>query len=122
MANLKLTGDKIMSKIKIKSTYSIITEESAKEGDYADSGWLDKIGEKFDSAIQATKFLEDKGVIEPSSSCFHKGVWYSTEGQQDFRTGETEIQSFHIKGATIGQERKIYKKLFPQYGDCKKRG
>jgi len=108
-------------KIRVKQTYAIITEESAKEGDYADTGWIDEIGEKFDSATEAAKWLEDQGVIEPSSSCFHKGVWYSTEGEQDYRTGETEIRSYHLKGATVGQERKIYKKLFPKYGDCNRR-
>jgi len=111
-----------MGKIRVKSTYDIITEESSKEGDFAESGWLDEEGEIFNSAEQVIRHLSDEGVIEPSSSCFHKGVWYSTEAQQDMNTGAYKSQSYHLHGATLHQERKIYKRLFPQYGDCSRKG
>ena len=35
-------------KLSIRTSYYIITEESAKEGDYAETGWIDKKGEEFD--------------------------------------------------------------------------
>lgn len=108
-----------MSKIRVKSSYEIITEESAAEGDVAERGWLNEEGELFDSADEVARHLRDEGVIEASSSCFHPGVSYNTESQQDMHTGEYKSESFFIHGATPGQERKIYKKLFPRNGDCK---
>lgn len=101
-----------MAKIRIKSSFGTITEESAKEGDFAETGWEDEEGEIFESVEEAAEFLENRGVIEASSSCFHPGVWYDTEGTMDPRTGETTISSFHIENATPRQEEKIFKKLF----------
>lgn len=110
-----------MPKIRVKSSYEIITEESAKEGDAEERGWLNEEGELFDSADEVIRHLRDKGVMEPSSSCFRKGVWYDTEAQQDMHTGAYQSESYFIHGATVGQERKIYKRLFPQYGDCSRK-
>jgi hypothetical protein len=108
-----------MPKIRVKSSYEIVTEESSREGDAEERGWLNEEGELFDSADEVIRHLRNKGVMEPSSSCFHKGVWYNTEAQQDMHTGAYESKSYFIHDATIGQERKIYKKLFPEYGDCR---
>lgn len=108
-----------MQRIRVKSSYEIITEKSAAIGDAAERGWVNEEGELFDSADQVVRHLRDEGVMEASSSCFHPGVWYNTESQQDMHTGAYESKSFFIKGATPGQERKIYRKLFPRNGDCK---
>lgn len=110
-----------MSKIRVKSSYEIITQESVAEGDAAERGWLNEEGELFGSADEVARHLRDKGVIEPSSSCFHKGVWYNTESQQNMHTGAYESESYFIHGATVGQERRIFKKLFPQLKDCNRR-
>lgn len=103
-----------MGKITVKISYGIITEESSRGGDFAETGWVDEEGMEFDNATEVAEFLRDEGVIEPSSSKFCVGVWYDTEGQMDCRTGETEIKSYHIYGATPRQEFLIYGKLFPE--------
>jgi len=83
---------------RIKTTYQVVTLESAKEGDYADQGWEDEIGVFVDpiadmsdfigsecitadgcavpeselefkaTVYLACKFLRDAGPLEPSNS------------------------------------------------------
>lgn len=109
-----------MAKIKIKTSYDIVDEESAKEGDFSETGWEDEEGRTFDSVSDAVRFLKDEGVVEPSSSCPGKRVWYSTEASQDYRTGEYKTLHYHIHNATNKQEEMIFKKLFPSdYKRCK---
>ena len=105
--------------IKITTAYEIVTQESAEEGDAAERGWEDEDGKKVGSVSEAVRFLKDEGVIEPSSSCFHKGVWYNDESQQDMQTGAYKQRSFFIKNATQKQQELIYKKLFPRYKKCR---
>lgn len=108
--------------MKIAVSYSKITDESAKDGDFSEVGWEDEDGREVDNVEEAVEFLQSEGVMEPSCSCPRVGVWYDTEGQMDMYTGETTIRSYHLKGFTPEQELKIYKKLFPQYAsECKTR-
>lgn len=104
----------------IKTTFDKVTPESAAEGDVSDRGWIDEEGEEIalDSydreegitiAKKAANWLRDAGASEASSTRFHKGVWYSTEyGVTDYRTGEEEQRSFHLKGFTGKEERQIF--------------
>ena len=115
-------------------TYDVTTNESAEQGDFADHGWYadgfryavkDKPEEGFScepdeddivydsSAIElAVAYLTDKGVSEPSSSCFHAGIWYSTESTvEDYSTNEHVRYSFHLDGFTGDEEQAIYTRV-----------
>ena len=90
----------------ISTTYEIITEESAAEGDVAESGFADEEGTEYDVG-EAISLLEG---CEPSASFFHVGIWYTMYGEQDSHTGEYENVSYHlVKGTwTEEEERRIY--------------
>jgi len=96
-------------KIRVTESYDIVTEESSQDGDFAESGWNDEEGREFDSAREAAKHICDEGGIEPSSSQFHKGVWYNTEEEMDRNSGDSTTRAFHVKGASEAQQKAIYK-------------
>lgn len=90
----------------IRITFDIITEESAADGDYAESGWEDEVGEEY-TVDEAAKLLKGS---EASSSDFHVGVWYTSYGDTDWRTGETKNLSYHlVEGTwTEAEERQVF--------------
>lgn len=107
---------------RILTTYEVITPESAEAGDAEERGWHDEEGhscepDEYDkedglSAVDiAVKFLRNKGACHASSSHFHAGVWYSTEGEQDYRTCAETTYSFHLKGFSAQEEKDIWTKL-----------
>lgn len=93
---------------KIVITYEIVTDESAAEGDVAESGWLDEDGVSIVSPAHAYRFLSKCGAFIPSSSAFHPGIWWSTEPEQSAETGAYESRSYHLKGFTERAERMVY--------------
>jgi hypothetical protein len=96
----------------IKTSYMRTTEESAMEGDWSDTGWIDEEGEEFENVEDAIDWLESEGAIHPSSSAFSEGIWYDSDPEMiDYETGEDERRSFHIKGASIGEQKEIFKKI-----------
>jgi hypothetical protein len=101
-------------------TFSQTTPESSEQGDYSDSGWIDEEGksmepdefdreERLTAADLAVKFLQDEGVMEPSSSDFYPGVWYSTEWHTvNYRTGTDEERSYHLRDFSEAEEKAIW--------------
>jgi len=91
------------------------------EGDdpETESGWIDEEGismvpEGSDETVvsKTVKFLQREGVIEASSTHFHRGVWYSTEyAVADYGTGEEEQRSYHLDGFTLEQEQEIWNEM-----------
>lgn len=51
----------------------------------------------------ARDVLRRSGACCPSASHFHPGMWYSTEEQTDWRTGDLAIESFFIRGSEAFQ-------------------
>ena len=98
---------------RIRTSYEVITEESAAEGDVAESGWVDEEGEVL-GVTAAIEWLRSKGPLEPSSSQFHKGIWYSGPSEQDMHTGEWYQEAYHLAGYTEAQQQRIYSALFPR--------
>lgn len=105
---------------RIVITFSRTTPESAEQGDFSETGWIDEEGESMEpdhwdrdegitAVDKAAKFLWDEGAWHASSSHFHPGVWYSTESSTtDYQTGETEERSFHLKEFTPEQEQEVW--------------
>lgn len=114
---------------RIQITYDVITPESCEQGDYAESGFENEEGvliapdeldiEEHETELAAVAYLaakeiRDRGGVEPSSSWFHPGIWYSTvDPDQDYGTGEDTCYSFHLDGFTEEEEKAIHDYLFP---------
>lgn len=92
---------------RIRTTFEVVTEESAAEGDAAERGWVDEEGEVL-GVEAAIRWLRDKGPLEPSSSQFHKGIWYSSEPVPTLENGEWYQEAYHLAGFTEAQQRRIY--------------
>ena len=102
------------------SYYEIWTPEDVEIGETDDRGDLDDVTLELDEddreeglgwADQAVEYLLDEGTHEASSSSFHPGIWYTYYGEADFRTGERENRSFHLKGFTEEEQRDVYNQL-----------
>lgn len=85
----------------ITVSYTIVTPESAEEGDCSERGWEDETGTEY-TFSEAVKLL---GGMHPSSSEYHPGVWYHSEGDTDYRTGETKELAYHVKADERFQRR-----------------
>lgn len=92
---------------RIRTTFEVVTEESAAEGGAAERGWVDEEGEVL-GVEAAIKWLRDKGPLGPSSSQFHKGIWYSSEPVPTLENGEWYQEAYHLAGFTEAQQRRIY--------------
>jgi hypothetical protein len=107
---------------RVAITYEMITPESAEEGLFADTGWIDEEGvsmqldewevdEGTTLAEKTAKYLYDQGAWEPSSTWFHEGIWYTEYGESDFRTGEVENRSYHLRDFTEMEQGAVYNEL-----------
>jgi len=68
--------------------------------------------EDAESAVDmAVQHLKDAGVQHASSSHFHRGMWYSTEPEQDIHTGVHRERSYHPTGFSHTEEREIAKRM-----------
>jgi hypothetical protein len=70
-------------------TYEVVTEESAAEGDFADSGYEEE-DEHADTLEDLASLVGGYSWIEDS------GNWISTESQQDFRSGDYTSYDLHV--------------------------
>ena len=102
---------------RIRITYTIITSQSAEDGDYHEMGFINEDGvpmESYDGHTvvdAAVRFLTDEGGTEPSSSTFNPRVWYATESMVDMYTGEVEERAFHLVDFTTSQLREIFERV-----------
>lgn len=103
-------------------TFSRTTPESAEAGDFSETGFVDEDyslePDKYDreeglTAVDlAVKLLKHYFAYEPSSTRFHKGIWYSTSWEViDYGTGEEEERSFHLKGFSEREEREVFDEI-----------
>lgn len=105
---------------------SFETVSYGEEGEDPDvqTGWIDEEGvdivpsdegDSFDERIVngAVEFLRDEmNGIEPSSSSWHQGVWYTdSASDENFVTGENTSRSYHLDGFTENQQRAIFDEL-----------
>jgi len=115
---------------RIKTTYQVVTPESAEIGDYAECGWEDEEGVSADpdeldveehgsesaAAIAlAVDYLCTHGSgLEASDypECCPGHTWYTeTDGEKDYADGSEKTLSFHLEGFTEDEERAIYAEI-----------
>lgn len=107
----------------IKTTYQVVSPESAEQGDYADQGWENEEGvsmvpDKWDdddvtAVDKAVDFLNRKGATEPfSHDSFSIGISYSTiDPDRNYETGEDTYYSCYLYGFTPIEELQIWKQV-----------
>ena len=119
-----------MSDRRIRITYGVVTPESAKIGDFADSGWeneegvcidpddcdIEEAGDEFTAVVDlAVKAIRDAcGGVEASDypTCCPGYTWYtSADGSTDYRTGAETRYSAHLDGFSGFEELAIYAEL-----------
>lgn len=79
---------------KFNVTYSIVTPESAEDGDYAESGFSAE-GVSLREALNACQVWPSNPRLTCSSSRPSRGDWFSAEPDLDYRTGEETTYSLH---------------------------
>jgi hypothetical protein len=95
-------GPQRYAPIRYDITYETITPESAEYGDAADRGYEQK-GLTADSAADMVRELRYAGATDASSSHWHRGIWYTAYGDQNYRDGSHTNRSFHIKAPEATQ-------------------
>ena len=111
---------------KITTSYSKVRWHDDADGDPdaydEEHGFEDEEGEEIevdefdredgmDVAEKAARWLRDKGYLEPSSSHFHPGIWYSAYSEGYDRDGWNVTRSFHLSGFSPEEEEKIFNLL-----------
>lgn len=107
---------------KIRTSYEVVTYESAEEGDAEERGWEDEEGvvmepDEFDqeegitAVDKAVEFLSGKGVIEASSYPWAPGDWFISEDEVDYKTGDRTQYHFFLDNFTPEEEREIARQV-----------
>jgi len=88
--------------IKVIKTYSVVTPESAENGDYSETGFMDgyhKTDERPEPEELSFRELVDelrRYAFASSSKPYGEHTWVSTELSTDYYTGEEEEESLHF--------------------------
>lgn len=81
-----------------KMTYQVVSEESAAEGDFEETGWEVKRSENFNSLQELLKDVEDHGPwLEWSGSPARPGDWIVSQADHDFATGDYTSYNLFIE-------------------------
>lgn len=110
-------------------TYDITTPESAEYGDFAETGFycpggwhfsaddpspIEDLGTSVSGADEAVRVIvgELGAYLEPSSSHFYPGTWYTqSDSGIDYRTGAEERRSAHLHGFSPREEYWVWQQL-----------
>ena len=108
---------------RIKITFERWKPVDLELGEPSQRGWIDSEGVRMDpedpedrAAVEAAvEFLNRKGAVHPSSDP-PTGIdlWFSTEPEIDFETGDQEIRSYHLKGFSVEEELQVFHRI--RYG------
>lgn len=109
----------------IKRTYTIVTNESARDGDFAECGELDSTeiapdeldieeyeGESAAAVALAVKFIGNCVEASDYPKCHAGHTWYTdADGDIDYSTGDETRNSYHLDGFSDEEELAIYAEL-----------
>lgn len=93
--------------MRIKTTFTTVTPESAEYGDYDETGWEDETGVTFASTQEAAEWLF-QNANSYSSSEFYPHSWYCSEPKMDQNTGVTTEYDYFLVDCTPEQSREVY--------------
>jgi hypothetical protein len=97
-----MTPSKNMKRIKV--TF----ETSNPEGDVIDQGFEDAEGREFDNVLEAATWLTDEGAIFPSASDARGTIWFTSEADTDYKTGQSTSRSFHPTSFTQSELNSLF--------------
>lgn len=81
-----------------KMSYQVVTEESAAEGDFAESGWEEERSKNYRSLKELLHDVSGKANWTEWSSTNPSGTdWITSEPEQDYRTGNYTSYDLFIK-------------------------
>lgn len=98
---------------RIAISYETVTP-GAEDDDQSEveTGWIDEEGVVADDLEDAVRLLRHEGSLEPSSTVFHEGLWYTqSDAVEDYRTGARSRRAFHLRGFSAQQQRLVYDDL-----------
>ena len=117
---------------RIKISYDVVTPESAKIGDFADSGWEDEEGVCIDpdeldveeagselAAVvkSAVKIIGNGVEASDYPNCYPGCTWYTEiDAEMDYSDGSEKRLSYHLEGFSEEEELAIYAELTGKYG------
>jgi len=114
-----------MAKHFIKVYLQSMTPESVEEGEIEKPSLDEEIPIELDAidrkegltvADLAAKAIRDAGA-RPSSSHFHRGLWYETGWETvSYATGEEEQKTYHLKGFSSQEEALVFLKVTRKSG------
>lgn len=105
---------------RIKVSYEIIHPSEEDVYPEIENGWVNEDGVPIEPdedetiAEAAAKMMKYDGATEASSSHFHTGIWYTSYGDTDYQSGETENRSYHLYGFTPEEEAEVFELMKPR--------
>jgi hypothetical protein len=97
--------------ILISKTYEIITEESAENGEAAESGFIWEDAElTFKELVGLLQNFPDPSCWPLTSDSADGSEWFGSNAEQDFRTGDYESEAIHYSLNNHPRSLKYWKK------------
>lgn len=94
--------------MKLSKTYETWSIDTIEIGTTNNRGYEYK-DKPFDSIADIVNEIMSEGSVEPSSSIYHRNIWYSSiDADVDYKTGDSTGYSFHPSDMTEDQERYLY--------------
>ena len=99
----------------VDKTFEIVTNESAEHGDVEDAGFS-AIGERvtFAELVNALKHEFIHASQSPANRSTH--VWFTSESEQDYMTGEYRSESIHFSPDNPSRKAKYWIKAMQLAG------
>ena len=104
-----------MPKLGFSVTYDIVTEESVKHGDVAESGFL-VANVPFCEALETFQAERDGGVVEADSHPVRSPRWFADTGAMDMVDGSQRSVSLHLPDNLTDSSRMRIARLVGCYG------
>jgi hypothetical protein len=97
-----------MTQSAVTKRIKVTFETSNADGDVIDHGFEDAEGCAFDNILEAATWLTDEGAVFPSASDAKGTIWFTSEDNTDFTTGEATRRSFHPTGFTQNELNSLF--------------
>lgn len=109
--------------ILINKTYSVVTEESAEYGDYAEQGFeFENSPYEFRELVRLLRDYSESSVYPLTDADINETVWFTSEPDIDFRTGEETTYSVHFSRDNPARNAKYWLKAARAAGLVRSKG
>ena len=92
----------------VSCTFSIVTHESAEDGEAAESGFeWESVAYTFRELV---RLMRDYPNASRWPACGDVGEWYACEPEPDYRTGDEETRAIHYSRDNAPRSAKYWRK------------